>query len=102
MKTSNKIIIIPASIPGCAKKLVVLSSVLSIINTSPPECVFSLAGLPVDGFIPLDWFGSKSISVSSSVCPGTTSERVLSTGVGPQSDEHKWRKKKEEINYSFW
>lgn len=58
--------IIPAKMPGCAKKLAVRSSLLSIMNTSFPVgvllCSIGDDGLPVSGPLP---GRSKSISFPS-------------------------------------
>lgn len=72
-RTINKIIIItvPAKMPGCAKKLAARSSLLSILTPLPLESVSPEFDLPPLGCSPLliDWFGSDSISESSSLSP---------------------------------
>lgn len=56
---------VPAKMPGCAKKLAVRLSLLSMISTSLPVGLLLFDdGLPV-AEPPLVWFGSKSISLSS-------------------------------------
>lgn len=93
------IIIIPAKMPGCAKKLVVRSSVLSMMSTSfPVGGWLSVAGLPVaDELAPFVW--SKSISFPSPPIPLSVSILGLSTKKcywfreKPKS-KHKWKIKK--------